>query len=338
MVAAVGVAPSAPEPTLREDAMRSIGLVFLLVCATLVFSGQAVALPSSPCHVPDQGAPVGAFAVPDGGELTVLPMGAGRLQCTLSRADGTVFAQAETDGEGLPEHVVFYNELGMPRLEVNMEREPGPLEPAPGEGSSEEEPPPPDDARVTLRCSTTNYKIANVTWAFSPINWYLNRDSIPTYMDKDNTVTAVRNAHIEWENNQTSCDVADNSALNFTYSGDTNRTRDANDGASVVDWGEVQPNCLSTDIACEVKQFSNLTGEVVASDIRFDPDVLWTNLPLTYPNRFDVWNVAAHEVGHRSLFGHVDDSHQVMYKPSFKGSTYKRSLGRGDAVANNKKW
>ena len=189
-------------------------------------------------------------------------------------------------------------------------------------------------------CSSTANNPAAVSWGFSPIGWQWNRNSFPASdTDLDSTLQALRNAHITWETNDNPCGIADNSSLNFTYQGTTNEGASFADGLSVIDYGEVSNiSGSSTAIATEATRFSALTGEAIESDIRFDNDVPWTNSPGTQSGQYDVESVAAHEVGHTALFGHVTGAGQTMRQGVDPGTTWKRNLGEGDARGNNSKY
>lgn len=168
---------------------------------------------------------------------------------------------------------------------------------------------------------------------------YLNYGSLPSYIDKDYTEENVRQAHAEWETNSNWCGIGDASTVDFNYAGRTTRSVGV-DGYNVVEYGESTVlGCSSASIACHNWWYSVGTGRVNESDIRLDDDVTWTNRPDLYPSRFDVWHVMAHEVGHRSLFGHTDpDTSQVMYSQMARGQSFNRWLSLGDATGNNAKW
>ena len=49
-----------------------------------------------------------------------------------------------------------------------------------------------------------------------------------------------------------------------------------------------------------------------------------------FGDRFDIQNIATHEMGHAINLGHVSDKLQSMYSTAFAGETLKRTLGNGD--------
>ena len=54
-----------------------------------------------------------------------------------------------------------------------------------------------------------------------------------------------------------------------------------------------------------------------------------------FGNRFDIQNIATHEIGHAINLGHVSDKLQSMYPSAFAGETLKRTLGNGDKAGVN---
>jgi hypothetical protein len=304
----------------------SLGLMALLGWTSS--SGAAV----GPCNVqswdPFEPHAPPAFAVPPRGFLETHPTDAGQT-CIIRRGDATRYAQAWTNTIGKPDRIDFFDAQGRRTEEINGEFKGNGTEYGGG-----------NDGGGSNRCVTATNNPESVHWGFSPIGWYLNKASLPAYLDKNWSESSVIAAHDEWEYNNNWCALADNSALNFTYNGTTSRVA-GQDTWNVVDYGEVAGNpmyCDSTSIACEHTWFSTLTGDVIEADIRLDNDYFWTNDIFSYPSRFDIWNVMAHEVGHKALFGHVNDSTQAMYMYSAPGSDRKTLLSRGDAQANNSKY
>jgi hypothetical protein len=246
-------------------------------------------------------------------------------ECILRRADGSVFGRALTDERRQPYRIEYFDENGRLAQSVDID-----YADEASDGSS--------GSTAPNRCDFTNYLAANIRWDFSPINWYLNYGSLPTYLNRDLSLTNIRNAHAEWENNTNYCGIGDGSTLDFNYSGTTTRTG-GNDTFSIVDYGEITAlGCSSSGIACSHTWYAVGSGNAIENDIRLDDDVTWTNDPSSFPSRYDIWNVMAHEVGHRALFGHVSDVTQVMYQGHSTGSSIKRKLSRGDATGNNAKY
>lgn len=315
----------------------AVGATLIVVCvvsvAATLSDNPDLAVGSGACRVPTPGTFAGApptWVVPAGGQETVVTRADGTRVCTIERADGSLFGRAFTDISDRPLRIEYYDEKSRIFYDLDI------LYP----GFS-------DSARALLgsgnpdRCSSPQTpNPESVQWEFSPINWKLNTASFPSTpaINLTTLVTHARNAHAEWENNTNYCGIADNSALDFNYSGTDNRPRQK-DNVNIVVHAEAQPDCTSSAIGCESTWFSVLTGKAIESDIVLDDDALWTTNPTSYPARYDIWNVTAHEVGHRALFGHVSDSRQVMYtNGAFTGDTIQRQLSRGDANGNNTKY
>lgn len=176
--------------------------------------------------------------------------------CSLRRADGTLYARAYVRSENRPERVEYFDARGSLRQAVNVDYVADPQVAIESGGN-----PGPD------RCVYTTYVAESGTWNVSNIGWLANIDSLPAYLNKADSELAITGAHDEWESNIDWCSIADQSALNFTYSGRTTRTT-GYDGYNVVDYGSVDAYCGSTAGACEVTWYSG--GLAVESDIRLD--------------------------------------------------------------------
>lgn len=177
------------------------------------------------------------------------------------------------------------------------------------------------------------------------VSWWLNYDSIPSGINKDLTETNLRNAHAEWENNDTYCSsISDSSTLDFSYSGRQTVSSVGYDGYSGIDWGSTEAMGGDGDtVAIAQSWYSVGTNELLECNIRFDNDSwTWQNVVSGVtpdPDRFDVWHVAAHEVGHCAQFGHVNtNDSNVMYPYVSQADTAHRRLGKGDANGNNAKY
>jgi hypothetical protein len=180
--------------------------------------------------------------------------------------------------------------------------------------------------------------------------WWLNYDSIPSDIDKDLSEQRVRNARAEWEDNVNWCNALDNSTLDYTYAGRREVTVSTwFDSHNAVDWGrteDVGGNSNTVAVALWWVNPNQLT--IYSCDIRFDTDYAWQNIvspESMRPNRYDVWNVAAHEVGHCAQFGHVGgetDYSNVLFKyvyySPYEYATANWGLGPGDAYGNNAKY
>jgi hypothetical protein len=129
--------------------------------------------------------------------------------------------------------------------------------------------------------------------------------------------------------------VRDASRASFAYRGTTRRGIGRN-GINTIGFGETNDlggACVGA-VACT---FTWTQGaRAVESDIRIDK-----NHPRGYAaggrpgRRIDLQSVLVHEAGHTLGLDHVNDPGNVMFPFVRAGNTTYRSLGRGDALANN---
>jgi len=280
----------------------------------------ALALCDLPPVGPDYGhAPTFPFTMPPGAAATVDFSESGE-RCSVRRVDGTLYVRTVSDALGRLVMTEYFDGRGSLYQETINEYAEEDF------GTADREP-----------CSSSSWQARSQEWAFLPIQWYFNVGSILYGLNKDTTVTAARSAHAEWETNDNKCLYPDQSSIDYGYQGPTSLTV-ARDYQSIVDFGELTlVGCSSTAIACALG-WHNSAGQRNEHDIRLDDDSGWTNRPDLDLDLFDVWNLMAHEVGHRSLFLDITDDWQVMFHGHRRDDTYKRRLSQGDAIGNNTKW
>jgi hypothetical protein len=295
------------------------------------FSSAADSPLGRQCSVPLSrdfaGAPP-AFVKPVGGseEVESTPLG---YACTLRRPDGSLFGRALFE-EGRVARVEYYRQTNRVFFAQDIDY-------ATSVGKAPDGP-----RRATRRlhplasCGGDARNPYAYTWIFT-IEWYLNYASLPGYINKDLTETNLRNAHIEWEQNQNWCGIADSTTLNFTYKGRTTLSVGRN-GVNTVGWGRCEDFGYDSSIlGCTLNWYNDAYGWPDESDVRMDEDHLWQN-GTSASGRWDVWHVYAHELGHTAQFGHVSDPSNVMYNQMGYQQTSNRLLGRGDANENNAKY
>lgn len=345
---AAAVPLSRQHSKLREgDIMRSRTTVSLLALAvaSIVLTGAgpggAVELPGEvPMAGADfPGAPP-AFVLPVGGTAAVDVSPAGRTRYTLSRADGTLFAQAEVDSEGRVPLALWYDERGelffaatqtlgsgrdaVPAPRVAKRRQAGLGRSAPKAIS-----------RPTASCGGVFYTYH--PWQLNPsvtFFWHFNAGSTPNYMNVNTTEQYLRNAHIQWYDNSDWCGIADNSVFAMAYGGRTTAVW-GNNGISTVGFGNMAATgCSPSAVGCTWADVSG--GVVTESDTRFNENYSWINGAAN--GKYDTWSVMAHELGHTLGFDHPGDSTNVMSVPLFTDDITDQLLGKGDATGNNAKY
>lgn len=276
--------------------------------------------PEAPA-IPSWGAFPGAppdLAAPAGGEATVA---GGTL--TLVRADGTVLARATLDARGRTQEARYYDRRGRLSVVVAGLR-------AVARGASA------GGARVT--CGSAASAPAAFRWTRFPIRWRIS-GTPPRGVGRAAALRALRRARGTWNANRSHCrSIPDRSRARFAFAGGTSR-RLGRDGRSVVEYGDVDRlggACAGT-VACTITWVSS--GRAVESDTRIDrAHAGGFTATRPRPGRLDLASVLVHESGHTLGFDHVSARSVVMFPVIARGSTAGRLLGRGDALANNRKY
>jgi hypothetical protein len=188
-----------------------------------------------------------------------------------------------------------------------------------------------------VKCGTDSENPGDRKWT-GTMDWWTN-GSVPSLGNLSLTIQNIRNAHTEWTANQTWCSgISDNSSFSTSYQG-MNNVSWGNDGISEFGFGDASKVCSGTGlIGCTQTWYQcNIVCGVVEADIRLNAGTPWQN-GTSDPGSFDVWSVAAHEMGHAAQFGHVADDTNVMYNHLQPGNDSYRQLGKGDATENNSKY
>ncbi len=177
----------------------------------------------------------------------------------------------------------------------------------------------------------------NVTQAFpwripSTFHWLWNRNSTPSNLDRDLTLTNLRSSHTEWQANTNWCGYADNSAVSFSYDGVTTEAFGRNN-LNTIGWGDTDAiGCIGA-AACTMAWYSETTLQ--EADVRYNKNLAWRNGSY---NAYDVWSVAAHENGHIMGLDDVRDASNVMRRDIRAYDITNRKLGKGDALWNNREY
>jgi matrixin len=297
-----------------------VGAVAVLAggSTTTVAVGDAVSVPA--CHLrlpaPLHGVP--RFAVPAGGRAELRSLPDQIVLCSLFRADGSTFAQAQIDRL---RHL----------LEIRFLRRSGRL-------SFESDAAYPAVAQLqgaSVSCGSPSYtSIGNRYWR-QTIKWWVGKT--PSYLPRSQVTQALRNSQSEWNNNINWCNYPNRSDGFSLYEGNTSSGL-AKNGMNTVDWGSISniQGCTAA-IACTYTWYDR-DGAPVESDVRFSTRERW--FTRSGAAGFDVQTLAAHEFGHVRQFDHVTSQRGKQYTlvmwPYFTSEdTSGRKLGRGDSLADN---
>jgi hypothetical protein len=177
--------------------------------------------------------------------------------------------------------------------------------------------------------------------------WVINVDSVPSYLDRDGTESAIEQATATVARAQTPCPIDGNDRATppvTIYSGPTHRHANVtpnvecfpssrSDGISVVSFGELPADVVA--VTCTYRHRGDIwQSDVMLSDapgaFTLDPgDGLCVD-------SYDLQAVMTHERGHSFGLGHVPESPGTdeLTMSSFMGrcDTSARTLGVGDVL------
>jgi hypothetical protein len=180
---------------------------------------------------------------------------------------------------------------------------------------------------ASKECSDGAFAETGPSWPANslPIKWRLKKASIPSNLDKDRTLEDLRTAHGSWVRPFSSCSDKPDVGFTFKYTGKTTRAIKY-DGFNVIDFGSLGGGALG------INYIWYQSGKILESDLRLNKaDHEWTTRKAA-KNRYQVINVATHELGHQVGLEDLADPHGrlTMFGSSSKGERSKVSLGRGD--------
>ncbi|HEX2296184.1 MAG TPA: matrixin family metalloprotease [Actinomycetota bacterium] len=158
-----------------------------------------------------------------------------------------------------------------------------------------------------------------------PVEWRFRRGSVPEGVGRFRSQYSLQAAHQVWSRARTVCKAKDDVSMQFSFAGPTAR-RVGYDGVNVADFGPLGAGAL----AMSYTWYQG--GHILEVDLRLNRhDYRWTNRP-GGKNRYQVANVAAHEIGHQLGLDDLADPHGAltMFGRISRGETSKTTLGRGD--------
>lgn len=175
-------------------------------------------------------------------------------------------------------------------------------------------------------CTDPAFAPTGVFWdeADLPLEWYFRRVSTPKYMSRWAATQALKTAHRAWPRQVTDCNNADPNTFHFSYQGGLNR-KVGYDERNLIDFG-------SLDGALAVSYTWYRGTKIEEVDLRFNSvQHEWTNVK-GGSSRYQLVNVATHEIGHHLGLDDLSDPHGglTMFGVIGRGEMTKATLGRGD--------
>lgn len=178
----------------------------------------------------------------------------------------------------------------------------------------------------TGECNDQGFMPTGRTWDAGdlPVEWRFRAHSTPAVNSIPNTRRALRKAHRIWPQGITKCTEQHNINFGYNYKGNTSRSIKY-DGVNVVDFGPLGGGAIAIN-------YTWFTGtRILETDLRLNRrDYKWTNI--RGGKRYQVINVAAHELGHQVGLDDLGDPHRglTMFGRISSGEMKKTTLGRGD--------
>lgn len=301
-LAFAGTALAASPPGTDRSADRSAGLAF--------------------------GSTVPKYEVPAGGRAE----GVGTYHVKFYRADGTLYATRDrASADDFDLETSYYNAKGEEFLIVNTMMPP-PRKHHPGKRSAK---------RLNAICGSGAYTDEGTRLLGGALNWYWYPPPPSVIFDSggstDTILTAVRNAHSEWNTVDDWCNIADNSALAASYQGVYPTNAGVYDGVNFVAWhtdAYLAPLGCGWQIALACSfRWLGTPPWLAETDYAYNFHWPWGVGPTT---GYDVQGIGVHEVGHQIGLNHVSGVQNVMGTgDDQQGGRTNRKLGKGDANADN---
>ena len=189
---------------------------------------------------------------------------------------------------------------------------------------------------ATTGDQVNDFKYNGIHWAsVMPVIHYSINPFNKQNLSKQLVVTVVDAAFQEWIDHN----PADGKYIRFFDDGITELETSANPSRDYTNTVSFEPlnSAYPNAIAVTFYWYSRGTKELVETDTVFNSDLLWSVTGDT--NRYDLQNIATHELGHWLLLGDLyslRDQALTMYGYGRVGETIKSTLGKGDITGINK--
>ena len=158
-----------------------------------------------------------------------------------------------------------------------------------------------------------------------PVVWRFRRGSTPDGLGIWRTQRSLREAHANWATTKSRCEDDDKIRFDWDFGGLTRKSVKY-DGVNTVEFGPLGSGALAIN-------YTWYTGSrILEVDLRFNrTDYPWTNRD-GGRNKFQVVNVATHELGHQIGLDDLYDPHGAltMFGRIDRGEMNKTTLGAGD--------
>ncbi len=175
-------------------------------------------------------------------------------------------------------------------------------------------------------CLDPLFEAQGPSWSAAdlPLRWRFRESSTPPPLTRHAARRSLRAAHATWSRLAGTC-RASQRGFAFSYSGPTRRTV-GQDGRNIVEFGPVGASAVA------VNYLWYRGTRALETDLRFKRQRnIWTTAPRNGA-RFQLLNVATHELGHQVGLADLAHPHDqlTMFGSTERGELKKATLGWGD--------